>query len=513
MRILSRVVNMFSKNNKKKYNGVLLDDIPNYIDMELNTENIRQVLAKSKDVVFKNVFICDNTSFSATIVFIDGLIDRQYISDYILKPLVQEPKFNNITKEKDAIELIDRGSIYFCSQNKRRNIDDVISDVLNGNTALIFDKERTAFTFDAKGFEQRSITEPTGENVIKGAKDSFVENLRTNTATVRRKLKTPHLVIEESQVGREAVTNVAIVYIEGITREHMVKEVKKRLDKINTDGALTSGVIEENIIDNKYSPFPQALFTERPDKFCANVIEGRVGIIIDGMPVTFIVPATFGIFLQAPEDYSQNFIISSVIRSMRFILAFVTLFLPGLYVSLTTFHQEMIPTELALAIAASKEGVPFPSFAEVIFMLIAFEVLIEAGLRLPKNIGQAVSIVGAVVVGQAAVDAKFVSPSVVVIIAITAICSFTMTNQDFSNALRLWRFIFVLMSSVIGLFGLSLGGILLLNHLSSMKVYGVPYMSPFASEEYEDLQDSLFRLPFSLQHIDAMGLKARNKKR
>lgn len=500
-------------NNIKENNRVLLNEKPDYIDLELKIENIKHILEKSKDVQFRNVFINDKDNLPVTVVFIDGLINQQLISDYILKPLVQEPKFNNITKEKDAIELIERGSVYFSSQKKRQDINDVISDVLSGSTALIFDKESTAFTFDTKGFEKRSITEPTGENVIKGAKDSFIENLRTNTATVRRKIKSHNLVIEETKVGKQSVTNVAIVYIKGITNRHIVEELNKRLDQIDTDSVITSGVIEENIIDNKYSPFPQVIYTERPDKFCANVVEGRVGIIIDGLPATYVVPATFGAFLQAPEDYSQSFIVSSVIRSLRFILTFITLFLPGFYVSLTTFHQEMIPTELALAITASKEGVPFPSFIEVIFMLVAFEVLIEAGLRLPKTIGQAVSIVGAVVVGQAAVEARLVSPTVVVIIAITAISSFTMPNQDFSNALRLWRFVFVLMSSAIGLFGLSLGGILLLHHLSSMEIYGIPYMSPFVGGENKVMQDSIFRLPFSAQYKRPVSLKTRNKKR
>lgn len=498
---------------KKEYNKVLLDEKPNYVDSELNSESIMQILQQSKDVQFRSVFINGKENLPVTVVFIDGLINQQLISDYILKPLAQEPKFSSITSEKDAIELIERGSIYFSSQNKRKNINDVVGDVLNGNTALIFDKENTAFTFDTKGFEKRSITEPTGENVIKGAKDSFVEDFRTNTATVRRKLKTHNLVVEKTKVGKQSVTDVAIIFLNGITNKHIVEEIKKRLDKIDTDGVLTSGIIEENIIDNKYSPFPQVIFTERPDKFCANIVEGRVGIVIDGIPVTMIVPASFNTFLQAPEDYAQNFIVSSVIRSLRFILVLITLFLPGFYVSLTTFHQEMIPTELALAITASKEGVPFPSFVEVIFMLVAFEVLIEAGLRLPKTIGQAVSIVGAVVVGQAAVDARLVSPAVVVIVSLTAISSFTMPNQDFSNALRLWRFAFVLVSSVIGLFGLSLGGILLLNHLSHMEIYGVPYMSPFVGEENKAMQDSIFRFPFSALYMRPVSLKTLNKKR
>ncbi len=501
-----------NNDKKTKYNEVFYDEIPDYIDVKLNTETIRRFLGASSDMEFKLISIGDN-HLPITITFIDGLADQQLISDYILKPLIEDEKFQKSRNIGDVIELIEQGSVYFSTQKKRLDTRDVIMDILSGNTALIFDKENIAFTFDTKGFEKRAISEPTGENVIKGAKDSFVEDLRTNTATIRKKLKTHKLIIEENTIGKESNTNIAIVYIKGIANENIIQMLKERLDKINVDGVLITGVIEENIIDSKYSAFPQVIYTERPDKLCANIIEGRIGLIIDGFPIVYIVPVTIGSFLQAPEDYSFNFIISSAIRSLRFLLMMTTLFLPGFYISISTFHHEMIPTQLALAITASKEGVPFPTFVEVIFMLIAFEILTEAGLRLPQTIGQVVSIVGAVVIGQAAVDANLVSPVVLIIVALTAISSFTMPNQDFSNALRVWRMVFVLLSSMIGLFGLSLGGILLLNHLSSMEVYGIPYLAPFVGEEGKQLQDSIFRLPLSTLYKRPIGLKTINKKR
>jgi spore germination protein KA len=368
-------------------------------------------------------------------------------------------------------------------------------------------------TFDIKGFRERGITEPTGENVIKGAKDSFVENLRTNTASIRMKMKNVRLVIEETRIGRQTSTRIGIVYIKGITNVHIVDELKKRLGKLDTEAVLTTGIIEEAIIDHKLSPFPQVITTERPDKFCSCIVEGRVGILVDGLPVTIIIPGTFEAFLQAPEDYSQSFIVNSIIRFLRYTLMFVTLFLPGFYISVSTFHIEMIPTDLALAITASKEGVPFLIFIEVIFMLLAFEVLVEAGLRLPKNIGQAVSVVGAVVVGQAAVEARLVSPAVVVTIAVTAISSFTMPNQDFSNALRLWRFIFAIFSSIIGLYGLSIGAIILLHHLANIEVFGVPYLTPFVGGDGKNMQDAVFRFPFSAQRKRPTSLRTTNKKR
>lgn len=481
--------------------------------LQLTSKSIKSLLENNSDVVFRELYINGLEEMKVTLIFIEGLIDLKNVDDDILKPLTQEISLTSSKNVNKVIEKIEHGTLYHVSQKTRIEIYECVNDIIDGSVALVFDQVKKAVTFDVRGFDKRRISEPTGENVFKGAKDSFVENLRTNTATVRRKIKTHKLVIEETKVGKQSLTKVAIVYIEGITNMNMVQQLKQRLDKISTDGVLSVGIIEENLIDNKYSPFPQIIYTERPDKFCANVVEGRVGVIIDELPLTYIVPGTFESFLQAPEDYSQHFVVSSVIRFLRFALIFVTLLLPGFYVSVTTFHHEMIPTGLALAITASKEGVPFPSFVEVIFMLIAFEILIEAGLRLPKAIGQAVSIVGAVVVGQAAVEARLVSPSVVVVIAITAISSFAMANQDFSNALRLWRLAFVILSSGLGLYGLSLGGIILLNHLSKMEVYGIPYMSPFVGEENKEMQDSLFRFPFSAQYKRPTGLKTTNKKR
>ncbi|HHT50564.1 MAG TPA: spore germination protein [Eubacteriaceae bacterium] len=499
-------------NKKIKHNNIFYDELPDSIDAKLNTQTIKSLLGDGSDVECKTIFIGDNR-LPITIIFIDGLADQQLISDFILKPLMEDKQFKEAKNIKKVIELVEDGYVYFSSQEKRLNIKDVILDILSGNTALIFDIENTVFTFDTKGFEKRAISEPTGENIIKGAKDSFVENLRTNTATIRKKLKTHKLMIKDFTIGKESNTKIAIVYIKGIGNENIVKILKERLDNINIDGVLTTGVIEENIIDNKYSVFPQVIYTERPDKFCANVIEGRIGLIIDGFPITYIVPVTIGSFLQAPEDYAYNYFVSSVIRFLRFFLMFTTLLLPGFYISIATFHHEMIPTQLALAITASKEGVPFPTFVEVIFLQIAFEILTEAGLRLPQNIGQVVSIVGAVVIGQAAVEANLVSPVVLIIVAVTAISNFTMPNQDFSNALRVWRILFVLLSSIIGLFGLSLASIILLHHLSNMEVYGIPYLVPFVGEEGKQLQDSIFRLPFSTLYKRPIGLKTINKKR
>lgn len=504
---------MLNNTGKSSNLKTILEETFEYDNLELTASNVASVLGINSDVVFREIVVGNNQHLKSMLVYVDGMIDQDTVSNFVIKPLIQEDCFNKCQTQQEAIRTIIDGNVYFAAAKKRDKTGDLLDDVLTGSAAVIFDSVNMAVTFEAKGFQTRSITEPTGENVIKGAKDSFVETIRVNTASCRRKIKSPNLVIEQTIVGKQSKTPVAIVYMKNIANKELVEEVKKRLNNIEIDRALTAGYVEEFIIDNKNSVFPQIQYTERPDKFCTNIVDGRVGIIIDGHPITYIIPATLIMFLQAPEDYAQQYIISSIIRYIRFTAMFVTLLLPGFYVSITTFHLEMIPTELAISIATSKEGVPFPMAVEVFVMLAAFELLVEAGLRLPKPIGQTVSIVGAVVIGQSAVQAKLLSPATVVIIALTAIASFTMPNQDFSNAIRLWRFLLFILGSLIGIFGLTTGLIFLIFHWSQMESYGVPYLTPFVAQENKQLQDTLFRFPLRTMKYRPKALEDTNRRR
>lgn len=503
---------MFKKKSSKSNEAMYLEK-PNNKEIELTGGNIRSLLKKNSDAIFRDIFICGDHKRTATLAFIDGLVDSKGIADDVVKPLIENSKLCEAKNEKETIDLIKHGAVYFPHIQVRDNINDTLNDMLNASCAIIFDNEKIALTFAVKGYEKRGITEPTSENVVKGAKDAFVESLRVNTATIRRKIKTQKLVIEQTKVGRQTETPIGIVYIDGIANSHLVDEVKRRLDNIEIDGVIEAGFIEEYIIDKNYTSFPLVGATERPDRFCTSILDGRVGIIIDGLPTAYIAPVTVHQLLRTMDDYSQNFLVVSALRLLRYITAILTVFLPGFYIAVTTFHQEMIPSELAQAIAASKEGVPYPSFIEVFLMLVAFEILLEAGLRLPKTIGQAVSIVGALVVGEAAVNAKLISPSVVVVIAITAISSFTMPNQDFSNALRLWRFIMAIASSMMGIFGLSMGAIFLIYELASIETFGVPYLSPYVASEGRDLGDSIIRIPLRFLKKRPFSLRTPNERR
>lgn len=501
------------KGNYKKADRVVLEETFDYKDLDLNFVNIEAILGLNSDFIYRQIFISNNKNIQTSVIYIDGMVNTQLISDFVIKPLMQADQFNNCSCELDAIKIIDEGTIYFADTKKRTNINDVLNDVLTGSVAVIFNKQRIAFTFETKGFDKRPVSEPSAENVLKGAKDSFNETIRVNTATCRRKIKSPNLVIEETIVGKQTKTPIAVCFMKNIADESLIQEVKRRLENVSVDNVLSTEYLEESIVDDKASPFPQILYTERPDKFCTNLLDGRVGLIIDGLPIAFIIPGTLLQFVQAPEDYSQHFLISSAIRYMRFTSMFLTLLLPAFYISITTFHQEMIPTELTFSIVAAKQGVPFPMFVEVLLMLIAFELLVEAGLRLPQTIGQTVSIVGALVVGQAAVEAKLLSPATVIIVATTAIASFTMPNQDLSNALRLWRVALAIVASVIGMYGLTMGLFLLIYHWCKMDTFGVPYLSPFIGDEKIQLQDSLFTLPISSMKKRPTSLNPKNKER
>lgn len=500
------------KNDKGK--EFLYEEKPENENVDLTSDNIRTLLSDSDDIIMRKLNINGIEGLEVTLFLVDGMVNIKMVNDDILKPLLQEERLSKAKNGSQVIDLIEHGALYLTSMRTRDNIDDTINDILNGSAALIFDGEKRAVTFDVKGFEKRNIEESSNENVIKGAKDSFIEVIHVNTSLVRRKIRTQNLRIKQMVIGQQTVTPVAVCYINGIANENLVRELTKRLQAIDTDGVLEAGSIEEFITDSKLSTFPQILYTERADKFCANLLEGRAGILIDGLPTAFIVPGTINQFMQAPEDYSKNFFVASMISVIRYLSVILTLFLPGFYISLSSFHPEMLPSKLVATIVASKEGVPFPTFIEVIVMLLSFEVLLEAGLRMPKSIGQAVSIVGALVVGQSAVEAQMSSPAVVIIVAVTVIAGFTMPNQDFANALRLWRFVVTIFASVAGLFGLTVGLIILILHLAKIETFGVAYLTPYAANEGKNvLTDTIVRLPMPLMKNRPRSLKTTNKRR
>ena len=427
-----------------------------------------------------------------TLCYLSGMVKMERVSDYVLRPLAQDGSLAACAGPEELMARLEGGALYNLSAARRTTLDQAAADLVAGWCLLFFPGQGAALSLFTGTEEKRSISAPASETVLKGARDAFVESLRTNTSIVRRHLKTPELRIAEHTVGRQSATLVDVLYIEGIADPELARRVSAQLADMDIDAVLATGNIEEYIVPAQRTPFPLLQYTERSDRFCAGLAEGRVGVLIDGLPLGYLAPGVLGDFLRAPQDKSESWMLASALTLLRCACMLVTLLLPALYVAMVTFHQEMIPTRLALSIIAAKQDVPFRSAFEVIVLLLAFEILQEAGLRLPQSIGQTVSIIGGLVVGSAAVEAKIVSPAVLIVVAIAGIAGYTMPSQELAGALRLWRFLLAVLASIAGLFGAVLGAAALVVHLAGLESFGVPYLTPFAVSAGAEAREHVF---------------------
>jgi len=373
-------------------------------------------------------------------------------------------------------------------------IDKVVDHVLTGEAALFIEGACECVVFEAKGWEHRGIEEPHTEKVVRGPREGFSELLRANTALVRRRMRTPDLRMDSVKVGRRSKTDIVIAYVEGLTNPRLITAVKDRIDHIDTDILPDSGLIEEFIEDYPYSPFPQMQYTERPDRFCAGLSEGLVGIIVDGSPMALLAPGNLASFFQSPEDYYERFPYGGPLRALRYVAGVIALVFPALYVAISLFHQEMLPTKLALAIAGSHVPVPFPVLVEALLMEVALELIRESSVRLPDPVGQTMGFVGALLLGDAAVSAGLVSPIMVIVVAVTGLASFTIPHYPTGLAIRLLRFLLLFSSAWLGLFGLMAGLMAIALHLGALTSFGVPYLEPLMKPR-PSLRDVVWRSP------------------
>ncbi|MCZ8522591.1 MULTISPECIES: spore germination protein [Paenibacillus] len=390
---------------------------------------------------------------------------------------------------------------YFTQHLPLASVDEVHSLIdlgqrlLNGNPALLIEGHAAAFSLAIPKWDKRSIEEPQAESVVRGPREGFTEDLGSNTVLLRRKIRSPKLKMNFFSVGEYTKTALALAYIEGIASPGLIREASERIQRIQLDGILESSYIEELIEDHPYSPFPQLRATERPDVCAAALLEGRIVLLLEGTPFALIAPVTLFTLLQSPEDYYQRSVSGTLIRWIRYMFSFVALFAPSFYVAILTYHQEMVPTTLLLSIAKSREDIPFPAVVEAFMMELMFEALREAGIRLPKQVGAAVSIVGALVIGQAATAAGLVSSPMVMVVAITGIASFMIPQYQTSIVYRILRFPLMLLSGIQGLVGLTLGVIIIVVHLCRLRSFGEPYLSPIAPQNKKSWKDALFRAP------------------
>lgn len=460
-------------------------------DISVNEQVLKQVLENCSDIVFRPILV--NRQTQMLLIYVDGLVDSKILEQVVLKPMMFEGMPDGLKDVRSIGEIIQDQLIAISQVKTVANVREVIEGVLKFNIAVLTDGESQALLADLKGFEKRSIEEPGAELSVRGPRDGFTETLRVNTSLVRRRIRSPRLKMEPYIIGDLSQTDIVIAYIEGIASNTVLEEVRQRVGRIQIDGVLESAFIEEFIEDLPFSPFPQIQNTERPDVVCASLLEGKVAIFVDNTPFVLIVPMTFWSGLQAAEDYYERSIYTTFIRFIRFILVNISLFLPSLYVAVTTYHPQLIPTNLLISIAAAREGIPFPTVVEALMMEFLFEGLREAGVRLPKPVGSAVSIVGALVIGQAAVQAGIISAPMVIIVATTGIASFSFPRYNLGTAYRMLRFPMLLLSGVLGLYGIAFGALALIIHLTNIRSFGIPYLSPVAPQIPSELKDALIR--------------------
>ncbi|NOU85510.1 spore germination protein [Paenibacillus sp. LMG 31460] len=493
----------FVRRNKKKEKH-LEQTVPQQnlqltVCLEDNLRVMREIIGHSPDIIFRQ-FSVRHIKWKAAVVYVDGLVDKVAITEQVVKALMkdQEVLMQTPASAEEMKSRITDCVISATEVKEVHSLKDCIHDVLSGNVALFMDGMADVLIIGLSGGEGRSIEEPLSEAVVRGPRDGFVENLRSNTAMLRRRIKDPSFTIVNYTIGRRSRTEVSLIYIKGLTNPELVEEVKERVERIDIDGILESGDIEQLIEDNYLSPFPQVQNTERPDRAVSALMEGRVVLMIDGTPFALIVPITFFMMLTSSEDYYERWLPASLIRIMRYGAAFLALFLPALYIALISYNHGLIPTKLVISIAAGREGVPFPSIVEALIMEITLEILREAGLRLPKPIGQAVGIVGGLVIGQAAVQAAIVSPIMVIVVALTAISSFAFPQYGAGIAIRILRFAMMMAAAVLGLYGIILFFILITVHLVKLKSFGVDYLSPLAPIRLGDWKDFILRMPLKI---------------
>ncbi|NLZ38475.1 MAG: spore germination protein [Firmicutes bacterium] len=476
---------------------------------------IKKRLGESNDVVIRE-FSSSNDKVKMALLYIDGLVDKKMVNDNILQPILSNTIANQYTEKltsENALELLQKHITSASELSIAPNLTQALKMVLSGDTALFIDQEQKVIICGTRMWEKRTVAEPETEAAVRGPREGFTETMRINTSLLRRRIKHENLRFETMKAGRRTATEINLVYISDLVNQSVLQELRRRIAAIDTDAILESGYIEEFIEDVPFSVFPQIEHTERVDKAAAAILEGRILVMTDNTPFMLIIPTSFFQFIQASEDYYERPFVAFFLRLLRLFVLNVALILPATYVAVISFHHEMLPTSLLLNIAAAREGIPFPAVAEALLMEGTFEVLREAGVRLPRTVGQAVSIVGGLVIGDAAIRAGLVSPGMVIIVSATAISTFAIPAFNASIALRILRFPLIILGSIMGLYGVIFGLIVILIHLAGLQSFGVPYLSPLVHGTIGDMFKSLIRPPLWMSRTRPDMLKLQQQQR
>ncbi|SHJ56232.1 spore germination protein [Propionispora hippei] len=462
-------------------------------DIRANQKQLREVFDKSQDIIFRD-FAIPHLHREAFLCFINGMADVERIDQYILQPLMQKPVKGQVRRSRyrgNCLQRVKKDLLGSAGITETNVFQEVARQLLAGNTAVFIDRSPQVLIVHTEGFSYRAIEEPGTETVVRGSREGFTENITVNITMLRRRVRNTDLVVEKMQLGEQTNTNLVIAYLENLANPELVAEVKKRIQQIKIDAVLDSGYVEQYIEDQKYSIFSTVGSTEKPDVVAGKLLEGRVAVFCDGTPFVLTVPFLFIESLQSSEDYYLRPIAASFMRLIRVFSLLMTIALPALYVTVSMYHYEMVPTILLITMAATREGIPFPPFLEAFIMGIAFEIIREAGIRMPRPVGQAISIVGALVLGETAVNAGVVSSPMVIVVAITAITDFV--NPSLTTTTVFLRIFLLALAAVLGLYGILIGFFFILAHICSLRSFGAPYLSPLAPVNRSGLKDTLIR--------------------
>ncbi len=481
-----------------------------YKNLNENVEFLNRVFSAPLNTDFKVRYVyLTSIKCDVAIFYLSGMVNFESLETTIIRPLIDKKAVSG----KDSLsEVVQKEVLVNKDVRKIDCLDDVKIEILRGNTVIILDKETSGLSITTTGFEHRGVEKPQSENVLKGPMESFVESGFINRSLIRKQIHNEHLITESLTVGVKKSAVVSMMYINGIVSQELVEKVKERINEINVDCLQGVSILEQHIEERPYSLLPSILYTERPDRAAAFLQEGHIVLIMDNSPACLVVPVTVWSFFHTAEDYYQRWAFGNFIRCVRLLAIFVALLVPSLYIAITNFHVEMIPADLVLSIAATRERVPFPSIVEVIIMEMAFELLREAGIRIPSAIGPTIGIVGALILGQAAVEANIISPILVIVVAITGLASFAIPDISFSFFVRLLRFIFLFFGATMGLFGIAACLTVLIAYCSTAKSFEVPFFAPI-SPHYRSSKDTIIRPPLWKMWLRPFYVSRENIKR